>query len=545
MKKILLLTFFIFVKLCTVAQTVNYSALSSIIANPERGLQKFSITAPNYSTTIGANNLSVSTLNSWKNSSDKVTVVYRCFLLDSFINSDINSIYLNNMQTDFNNIRTSGSKVIIRFSYSDVYGSDIQQASKAQILQHIAQLSSIINNNKDMILCQQAGFIGSYGEWYNTNSTEFGTAGFISAAQWNNRKDIVDAILASTPIEIPLQLRTVAYKTALYGTIPLSDATAYQNTPNARLGFYNDSFLNNYGDLGTFAVGICDNPVGTDEYIYLSNETKFLPMSGETSAINTCDNGFRTTGANAIYEMGLTNWSTINRDYFPGFWDQVSANQYNEIVKKLGYRFVLNTSTITSNTSNFDIALNITNEGFARPFSERNVYLVMKNTSTNAITTQLINTDIRTWETNVSITQNFNPGITGTFQLYLWMPDKQPSLSSNSDYAIQLANNGTWESATGYNNLLQTVTLNILGIADYSDKNRIKIYPNPSNSIISLEFLYSTSIEKVIITDITGKIVKEQTTNTNVVNVENLANGLYILEAYNGEKKMVSKFIKE
>ena len=488
MKKALLFTFLVISQISLIGQTINYTESTNIIANPERGLQKYSITVGNYATNVGTNNLSVSTLNSWKNSTDKVTVVYRCFLLDAFMNSNISSTYLNNMQVDFNNIRTAGLKVIIRFAYSNIQGTTAQQPNKAQILTHITQLSPILNTNKDVIFSLQAGFIGTYGEWYYTNSNEFGTDGTISLEQWVNRKEILDAMLTSTPSEIPIQVRSVNIKTNFYGPSQLTELTAYQNTADARVGFYNDAFLNRFGDLGTYASGECDNPVGTAEYNYLSNETKYLPMNGETSGLNPCDNGFRTTGANAIYEMGLTNWTTINRDYNLTFWNQViTSNNYDEILKKLGYRFILNSSILTSNTSNFDLTLNITNIGFARPFKQRNVFLVMKNTSTNTISTHLINTDIRTWETSVSITQNFNLGLTGTFQLYLWIPDNEPSLSTRADYSIQFANTGTWESTTGYNNLLQTITLNALEIDDFS-LNKVSIYPNPSSDFITIQF---------------------------------------------------------
>jgi hypothetical protein len=464
MKETVLLVLFTIMQVVAIGQTVNYTASSSIFANPERGLQKYSITASNYATTVGANNLSVSTLNGWKNSTDKVTVVFRYFLLDAFMITNINSIYLDNIQTDFDNIRTAGVKTIIRFSYANSQGNTPQQPSKAQILAHIDQLSPILHTNKDVILSQQAGFIGTWGEWYYTNSAEFGTEGAISPAQWANRKEIIDAMLATTPDEIPVQVRYVGIKTTLYGTTQLTAATAYQNTANARIGFFNDAFLNNWGDQGTYGTGECVNPVGTSSYNYLSNETKYLPMSGETNGLNPCSAGFRTTGANAINEMGLTNWTTLNRDYHPDFWNQLSTSQYNEILRNLGYRFTLNSSTITSNSTNFDLNLNISNIGFARPFKQRQVFLVLKNMSTNAITTYLINTDIRTWETAVSITQNFNPGITGTFKLYLWMPDNDPSFATRADYSIQLGNTGTWEPATGYNDLLQTISLTALPV---------------------------------------------------------------------------------
>jgi hypothetical protein len=466
MKQTILLFIATITQILVIGQTVNYTASSDILANPERGLQKYSITADNYSTVVGANNLSVSTLNNWKNSADKVTVVFRYFLLSDFMASNINTTYLSNMQTDFNNIRTAGLKAIVRFSYSNAQGSAAQQPSKAQILAHISQLASVLNANKDVILAHQAGFIGTWGEWYYTNATEFGTEGSISTAQWANRKEIVDAMLAATPAEIPIQVRYVGIKTTLYGTTQLNGTTAYQNTANARIGFFNDAFLNNWGDQGTYGTGECVNPVGTANYNYLSNETKYLPMTGETNGLNPCDGGFRTTGANAINEMGLTNWATLNRDYHPNFWNQLSTTNYNEILRNLGYRFVLNTSTVAlnANTTSFDLTLNITNVGFARPFKQRKVYLVLKNTATNTLTTQLINTDIRTWETTVSITQNFNIGSAGTFKLYLWMPDNEPTLATRADYSIQLANTGTWESATGYNDLLQTITLSAVPV---------------------------------------------------------------------------------
>ena len=127
---------------------------------------------------------------------------------------------------------------------------------------------------------------------------------------------------------------------------------------------------------------------------------------------------------------------------------------------------------MTSNNTGFDINLNLTNVGFSRAFKKKNVYLVLKNINTNAITTELINTDIRTWEDSVSITQSFDLGLEGTFELYFWIPDNETSLENNSNYSIQFANINTWEPATGYNNLLQTISLKTLDLDSYSDSKK-------------------------------------------------------------------------
>lgn len=544
-RNVLALFLILAIQASVMAQTVNYTAATNIIANPERGLQKYSITANNYATTVGANNLTVSMLNGWKNSSNKVTVVYRYFLLDAFMNSNINATYLNNIQQDFNNVRTAGLKIIVRFSYADSQGAGAQQPVKSQILSHISQLAPILATNKDVIFSHQAGFIGTWGEWYYTNSTEFGTDGSISTAQWANRKEIVDAMLTATPVEIPIQVRYAGIKKTMYGNSQLTELTAYQNTPNARVGFFNDAFLNNWGDQGTYSISSeCENPVGNTDYNYVANETKYLPMTGETNGLNGCNSGFRTTGANAVNEMGLTNWTTINRDYYTPFWNQViSSNHYNTILKNLGYRFVLNSSTVTSNGYNFDLELNISNVGFARPFKQRKVYLVIKNVNTNAITTQEINTDIRTWETAVTITQNFDFQLTGTFQLYLWMPDNETALQTNSDYSIQLANTGTWESTTGYNNLLQTITLNTLSVTNDLEKNKLSIYPNPASNFIIIK-LNNTEKANVKIYNTIGKLIKEiSVVNTYKLDVSKLGSGIYFIR-FNNNTSATYKFIK-
>lgn len=72
----------------------------------------------------------------------------------------------------------------------------------------------------------------------------------------------------------------------------------------------------------------------------------------------------------------------------------------------------------------------------------------------------------------------------------------------------------------------------------------ISVYPNPARAFLNIENPSKISIDKVFVTDMTGKKVVEQN-NDNPVNVQNLAKGIYVLEAYSGKEKMQSKFIKE
>jgi ELWxxDGT repeat protein len=75
--------------------------------------------------------------------------------------------------------------------------------------------------------------------------------------------------------------------------------------------------------------------------------------------------------------------------------------------------------------------------------------------------------------------------------------------------------------------------------------SKINIYPNPSSSIINIPSINNQIIDKITITDLSGKKLKEQKGNISTINIDNLQNGTYILEAFSGNSKSVIKFIKK
>lgn len=94
------------------------------------------------------------------------------------------------------------------------------------------------------------------------------------------------------------------------------------------------------------------------------------------------------------------------------------------------------------------------------------------------------------------------------------------------------------------NNLIRKIT-NQLNVNQYNITSKIILYPNPVSSVLTLQIENDSIINKIKISDLSGKIILNQIQNSNYINVENLAKGLYILEAYSSENKMVSKFIKD
>ncbi|MGL2967139.1 T9SS type A sorting domain-containing protein [Flavobacterium sp. XGLA_31] len=76
-------------------------------------------------------------------------------------------------------------------------------------------------------------------------------------------------------------------------------------------------------------------------------------------------------------------------------------------------------------------------------------------------------------------------------------------------------------------------------------KNSLSIFPNPTTTQLHLQSANNLTIDKVIITDMMGKTIFQQTENTTTINTQNLANGLYILQVFSQGNKYQHKFIKE
>ena len=70
------------------------------------------------------------------------------------------------------------------------------------------------------------------------------------------------------------------------------------------------------------------------------------------------------------------------------------------------------------------------------------------------------------------------------------------------------------------------------------------IYPNPTKSILSVETSNNNAIDRVVVVDLLGKVILDETPVNNEINVERFVSGTYILQVYSGEEMFVTKFIK-
>jgi hypothetical protein len=73
----------------------------------------------------------------------------------------------------------------------------------------------------------------------------------------------------------------------------------------------------------------------------------------------------------------------------------------------------------------------------------------------------------------------------------------------------------------------------------------ISVFPNPTQDFLSIQASSDTAIDKLEITDLSGKKLLQQSQNTTQVDVQNLSKGMYILTVFSGDKKYQNKFMKK
>ncbi len=541
MKKIIFLLLFVLSStIYSQTSTVTYVPSSAAIANPERGFYKHSSAHAGTYNPLDQSFITDFRLN------NNITLLYRNFRLNDFINTPISDSYLTNIQNDFNKLRNAGLKCIIRFTYSDDDSLAQMDATKATMLSHILQLKPLLIANSDIIAVMQAGFIGAWGEWYSTSQAEFGGYGYnqtdLTSANIQHRKDLLNAILSALPSNRAVQVRYPAFKKDAYSSTAL---TSFPTSGSlGRIGHHNDCFLATDTDYGTY-----DDT--TIEYPYLAQDTKYVPMGGETCLLNSP----RTDCPTAEYEMTKFHWSYLNADYYPDVIEAFQTdNCYSEIQKNLGYRFVFNSATFPQAIplgSALPLTIKFINKGYAAPFNERKAYLILKNITTNEIYSALINSDPRTWlgPNEITLSQNIilpSNIKRGTYKLYLSLPDSAPSIANRPEYAIRFANENVWESTTGYNNLNYTLTISpALGVDDNSKLN-MSIYPVPANSEIAIE-LENINEYKLTIFNSIGQnievITKTLDPNKMTLNTTSMSDGIYFIEFLKGTTKDIRKII--
>jgi hypothetical protein len=359
-------------------------------------------------------------------------------------------------------LRKGGAKTVLRFCYSYSETDYPRDMPWEVTKRHIEQLKPILSEYSDVIALMEAGFVGSWGEWYYTDNYIFEP----KYSQYGPRRDVLDALLDALPSD---RFVSVRYPAAKLGCLQIgyNDSitveTAYDGSIKSRIGFHNDCFLANDDDMGTFNR----NP---NYRQYWKNESLYTPMGGETCA----DPNSLTEQLNAEQNFAAYHWSYLNQDYHQGVISEWRSNGFlNTIARKLGYRFVLQECHHTTEPragSDMRIVLRVANEGWAAPFNPRPVQLVLTSVESPQQRYVIpIDTDPRFWspgkETEIDTTVMLSADmIPGEYNMYLNMPDARSTIADVPEFSIRLANANIWDDATGYNKLGTVTVLDAAGL---------------------------------------------------------------------------------
>ena len=374
------------------------------------------------------------------------TLIRSYVRLDAYREVDLPQDFLDKIDQRLAAVREGGVKAVLRFSYNfGPYPNSEPDASKAQMLRHIAQLTPVLQKNADVIAWMEAGFVGAWGEWHTS------THGIDKSM--DDKREIVSALLRALPPTRMIQLRYPTDMIRMWPQ-PLRYDDAFSQTDQARVGHHNDCFLASDTDQGTYER---EGKMTRDsDQTYLAESTQYTPVGGETCNLNPPRSDCET----ALREMVLLHFTEINLSYHTQVvkgWRKQKC--FDEINRRLGYRISLVEASVITTVhagGSFTFSISLKNTGFASMVNPRMIYAVFDGPQRLVIPLDPKFTDPRRWQAGaqqafggtVDIPANAKPGV---YRFALWLPDADPRLQNDPRYAVRFANKDMWDEQNGFN----------------------------------------------------------------------------------------------
>lgn len=416
---------------------VSFTETTGQVTNPERG---FYVARDVYPKTSNLKSAEVKAQRA-----EGKTLWYLGFYLTDFMKGDISQSFLDKIQAHFDALRDGGAKCVLRFAYKAYHKEGEQMDPEVDIvLRHVEQLKPLLQKNEDVIFVLQAGFVGSWGEWYYTSHFVFQPS---SDADYQPRRRLTDALLDAMPESRQIQLRTPQFKMRMYG-LSVKDTvtalTAHDGSVKSRLAGHNDCFGASADDYGTF-----DNESKDREF--WKGDTRYLIMGGETCGVSE----YCTCQA-SLQDMKDYHWTYLNSGYNSdvlGRWRKTGC--FDTVTACLGYRLVLKDLFYSEDFAAgkpCSVAIRFYNSGFAAPMNPREAVLVWESASGEK-TEYMLGSDPRSWQPGFNVVRTVFTPTSSKGTLYLRLSD--PLLPERPEYSIAFANENVFDTKTGLNTLFK------------------------------------------------------------------------------------------
>ena len=280
---------------------------------------------------------------------------------------------------------------------------------------HIKQLSTIVNEFKDIIYIHQGVFIGTWGEMHSS----------FYSKNYKDIPDLINTINNYFDPSIYLAVRTPRH----YRMIINYNKITNKKLLISRLGLFNDGLFYNDNDYGTYGNNDINENNGIikahreDEIKFQSNICINVPSGGE-SVLNKNTMDFNNTSMDNTY-YNIKNYnnfytcndysntihlSYLNDDYSKPIYIHWSNYTYNNstnpiwngenghdyISNHLGYRYVIKETIFSGNTLN----INVTNVGYSPAYIKFDMKIFLVNTN-NLVEKEInVDEDNRLWKSN-------------------------------------------------------------------------------------------------------------------------------------------------
>ena len=461
---------------------LGYTESPDEIMNPERGFCSFGpITVSSDGTMTGG-------LNGLSENSLAFPLFYLGGKSDFVMGQALTDEVLASIRGVLTDLRDNGKKVILRFAYTSSESAVNRNPEKDEMINHISQLAPIFTEFEDVIYVVQAGFLGTYGEWwYNSHLPDFTFAKEPGGSENNTnlvvddggRGDLLNALLAAVPASRQVALRTPKYKLCILfrnrynNWQPITDWDG--TDANSRVSFHNDGFRSNMKtgsldsatgtwpteDNGTFDTAV-DRQVWIQQSAYLAvggematfediTATAFTKLFGHTNKKGVYAS--YADAAHTIEAIHREHMSYLNGDPTNAILKHwVSEGRLEDIRKALGYRLWISDATVNhSGTTLSRVSFTLENSGGASVIYKRPMKLVLIHGDTVTELADLGDVRRVASGTNKTYTKNLSATVARGDKLAIWLPDNAASLQGIPAYAIRLANNETTFEGKGYN----------------------------------------------------------------------------------------------
>ena len=324
--------------------------------------------------------------------------------LKNFADSDLSETALQQLDNILSEIYSSRKQVILRFLYDwDGKALETEPTEISQIVSHMNQVASIVNQYADSVLLIQSTFTGNCGEM---TQTRFGSHEH-NRYLMTHLSEVIDPSIFLA-VRTPSHLRGVTESKS-----PITPETAFNGSLASRLGLFNDGMLGSVYDLGTyddtsFANSTAPEEKGTreEEIAFQEYLCQYVPNGGEV-VIDNPYNDFE----NAIVDLRRMHVSYLNRDHHAEVMEKWEASTYagddcfrgmnglDYIEAHLGYRYVITNSELTYNAMKSDDAsfsITIENAGFAPSYRNFDGMLMLRDIATDILISIPVEMDVRT-----------------------------------------------------------------------------------------------------------------------------------------------------